>query len=53
VNERSCGRGRAGPQRKARLASRTKTCNPKSVRQLINDIVDVTVAEMKKQKVLA
>jgi hypothetical protein len=34
-------------------ASRTKTYNPESVRQLINDIVDVTVAEMKKQKVLA
>jgi hypothetical protein len=33
-------------------ASRTKTYNPESVRQLINDIVDVTVAEMKKQKVL-
>jgi hypothetical protein len=34
-------------------ASRTKTYNPESVRQLINEIVDVTVAEMKKQKVLA
>jgi hypothetical protein len=41
------------PDDKLVWASRTKTYNPESVRQLINDIVDVTVAEMKKQKVLA
>ena len=34
-------------------ASRTKTYNPESVRQLVNEIVDVTVAEMKRQKVVA
>lgn len=34
-------------------ASRTKTYNPESVRQLVDEIVDQTAAEMKKQKVVA
>jgi hypothetical protein len=34
-------------------ASRTKTYNPDSVRKLVHEIVDVTVAEMKRQKVFA
>jgi hypothetical protein len=34
-------------------ASRTKTYNPESVGQLVNEIVDATVKEMKKQKVFA
>jgi hypothetical protein len=34
-------------------ASRTKTYNPESVKQLVNEIVDVTVEEMKRQKVFA
>jgi hypothetical protein len=34
-------------------ASRTKSYNPESVRQLIDEIVDQTAAEMKKQKVVA
>jgi hypothetical protein len=34
-------------------ASRTKTYNPDSVRKLVNEIVDATVDEMKKQKVFA
>ena len=34
-------------------ASRTKTYNPESVRQLIGEIVDQTAAEMKKQGVIA
>ena len=34
-------------------ASRTKTYNPESVPKFIDQIVDATVAEMKKQKVIA
>ena len=34
-------------------ASRTKTYNPESVPEFIDQIVDATVAEMKKQKVIA
>jgi hypothetical protein len=34
-------------------ASRTKTYNPESVTKLVNEIVDATVKEMKKQKVFA
>jgi hypothetical protein len=34
-------------------ASRTKSYNPESVRQLVDEIVDQTAAEMKKQKVVA
>jgi hypothetical protein len=34
-------------------ASRTKTYNPESVRQLVDEIVSQTAAEMKKQKVVA
>ena len=34
-------------------ASRTKTYHPESVGQLVDEIVDVTVAEMKRQKVMA
>ena len=34
-------------------ASRTKTYNPESVRKLVNDIVDATVSQMKKEKVFA
>ncbi|HEY8197003.1 MAG TPA: hypothetical protein VIG04_08500 [Gemmatimonadales bacterium] len=33
-------------------ASRTRTKNPESVHQLVNEIVDATVKEMKRQKVL-
>jgi hypothetical protein len=41
------------PDDKLVWASRTKTYNPETVRQLVNEIVDVTVKEMKRQKVLA
>jgi len=34
-------------------ASRTKTYHPESVGQLVDEIVDVTVAEMKREKVMA
>jgi hypothetical protein len=34
-------------------ASRTKTYNPESVRQLVDEIVDETVAAMKREKVFA
>jgi hypothetical protein len=34
-------------------ASRTKSYNPESVRQLVDEIVDQTAAEMKKQNVVA
>ncbi|HWN17483.1 MAG TPA: hypothetical protein VNO19_01095 [Gemmatimonadales bacterium] len=34
-------------------ASRTKTYNPESVPKFVDEIVDATVAEMKKQKVIA
>jgi hypothetical protein len=33
-------------------ASRTRTKNPESVHQLVSEIVDATVKEMKRQKVL-
>jgi hypothetical protein len=33
-------------------ASRAKTYNPESLRQLVDEIVDPTVAEMKKEKAL-
>jgi hypothetical protein len=41
------------PDDKLLWASRTKTYNPESVKQLVNEIVDVTVEEMKRQKVFA
>jgi hypothetical protein len=41
------------PDDKLVWASRTKTYNPDDVRQLVNEIVDVTISEMKKQKVFA
>jgi hypothetical protein len=40
-------------QNKLVWASRTKTYNPDSVRKLVNDIVDATVNQMKKEKVFA
>ena len=40
-------------QNKLVWASRTKTYNPDSVRKLVNDIVDATVSQMKKEKVFA
>lgn len=41
------------PDDKLVWASRTKTYNPESVRQLVDEIVNETVAEMKRQKVFA
>jgi hypothetical protein len=34
-------------------ASRTRTYNPESVKQLVKEIVDATISEMKRQKVFA
>jgi hypothetical protein len=41
------------PDEKLVWASRTKTYNPDSVRELVSDIVDQTVAEMKREKAFA
>jgi hypothetical protein len=41
------------PDDKLVWASRTKTRNPESADQLVNEIVDVTVKEMKRQKAFA
>jgi hypothetical protein len=41
------------PDEKLIWASRTKTYNPDSVRELVSDIVDQTVTVMKREKAFA